>query len=100
LGGRGGQQPQERAARQREIAHAFAGPAGRAKRDRLVSAAAGGRSSARSAGELEPALTDPSKFQAVDFQIVLPGYFEVLHTPLIAGRTFTDADNRPTARAW
>jgi putative ABC transport system permease protein len=44
---------------------------------------------------LEPALTDPSKFQAVDFQIVLPGYFEVLHTPLIAGRTFTDADNQP-----
>src|ERR1039458_2077595 len=44
---------------------------------------------------LEPALTDPSKFQAVDFQIVLPGYFEVLHTALIAGRTFTDADNAP-----
>src|ERR1039457_2473748 len=44
---------------------------------------------------LEPALTDPSKFQAVDFQIVLPGYFEVLHTPLIAGRTFTKADNAP-----
>ncbi len=44
---------------------------------------------------LEPALTDPSKFQAVDFQFVLPGYFEVLHTPLLAGRTFTDADNAP-----
>ncbi len=44
---------------------------------------------------LEPALTDPSKFQAVDFQIVLPGYFEVLHTSLIAGRTFTGADNAP-----
>src|ERR1019366_2631082 len=40
-------------------------------------------------------LTDPSKFQAVDFQIVLPGYFEVLHTALIAGRTFTEADNAP-----
>jgi len=26
---------------------------------------------------------------------VLPGYFEVLRTPLIAGRTFTDADNAP-----
>lgn len=42
------------------------------------------------------ALSDPSKFQAVDFQLVLPGYFETLHTPLLAGRTFTDADNSPT----
>jgi putative ABC transport system permease protein len=39
------------------------------------------------------ALTDPSKFQATDVQAVLPGYFEAMHTPLIAGRTFTDADN-------
>jgi putative ABC transport system permease protein len=44
---------------------------------------------------LEPALADPSKFQAADFQIVLPGYFEVLRTPLLAGRTFTEADNAP-----
>src|SRR5947209_8545433 len=43
----------------------------------------------------EAALTDPSKFQAVDFQWVLTGYFETLRTPLIAGRTFTDADNAP-----
>jgi putative ABC transport system permease protein len=42
---------------------------------------------------LEAALTDPSKFQAVDFQFVLPGYFDTLHTPLLAGRGFTDADN-------
>jgi len=35
---------------------------------------------------LEPALTDPSKFQAVDNQIVLPGYFETLRTPLLACR--------------
>jgi putative ABC transport system permease protein len=38
---------------------------------------------------------DPSKFQAVDFQIVLPGYFEALRTPVLSGRTFTDADNAP-----
>jgi putative ABC transport system permease protein len=44
---------------------------------------------------LEPALTDPSKFQAVDNQIVVPGYFETLHTALLAGRTFTEADNAP-----
>jgi putative ABC transport system permease protein len=44
---------------------------------------------------LEPALSDPSKFQATDSQIVLPGYFEALRTPLLAGRTFTEADNAP-----
>lgn len=43
----------------------------------------------------ESALADLSKFQAADFQLVLPGYFETLHTPLLAGRTFTDADNAP-----
>ena len=43
----------------------------------------------------DEALSDASKFQAVDFQIVLPGYFESMRTPLIAGRTFTDADNVP-----
>jgi putative ABC transport system permease protein len=44
---------------------------------------------------LEAALTDPSRFQAADFQFVLPGYFETMRTPLLAGRTFTDADNTP-----
>ena len=44
---------------------------------------------------LEPALTDPSKYQAADFQFVLPGYFETMKTPLLAGRTFTQADNAP-----
>ncbi len=42
-----------------------------------------------------PALTDPSQFQAADFQGVLPGYFETLRTPLLAGRTFNDADDAP-----
>jgi putative ABC transport system permease protein len=41
------------------------------------------------------ALSDPSKFQPADWQVVLPGYFEALRTPLIAGRTFTEADNSP-----
>jgi putative ABC transport system permease protein len=43
----------------------------------------------------EQALSDPSRFQSADYQVVLPGYFETLRTPLIAGRTFTDADNAP-----
>jgi putative ABC transport system permease protein len=42
---------------------------------------------------LEAALADNTKFQAADVQIVLPGYFETIRTPLIAGRTFTEADN-------
>ena len=41
------------------------------------------------------ALADASKFQAADFEIVLPGYFETLHVPLLAGRTFTEQDNLP-----
>ena len=41
----------------------------------------------------EQALADPTKFQSADFQTVLPGYFETLRTPLLVGRTFTDADN-------
>jgi predicted permease len=43
----------------------------------------------------EEALSDASKFQATDFQFVLPGYFETMRTPLLAGRTFTDDDNLP-----
>jgi putative ABC transport system permease protein len=41
------------------------------------------------------ALTDQSKFQAADLQIVAPGYFETMRTPLIEGRTFNEADNTP-----
>src|SRR5215471_8593048 len=47
---------------------------------------------------LGEALSDPSKYQAVDFQIVVPGYFESMRTPLLAGRTFTDADNAADRR--
>ncbi len=41
------------------------------------------------------AQNDPSKFQAADLQVVLPGYFEAMGTKLIAGRTFTNDDSTP-----
>jgi len=54
---------------------------------------AGGFSPVRWGGA--EAQSDPSKFQAADLQIVLPGYFEAMGTKLIEGRTFTDEDNTP-----
>jgi putative ABC transport system permease protein len=47
---------------------------------------------------LEDALGDASRFRATDEQIVLPGYFETMKTPLLAGRTFTENDSL-TARS-
>jgi putative ABC transport system permease protein len=43
-------------------------------------------------GNIEAA-QDPSRYQATDLQMVLPGYFEAMRTPLLAGRTFTEDDN-------
>ena len=40
-------------------------------------------------------MSDTSKFQAVDWQVVRPGYFDTMRTALVAGRTFTEADNNP-----
>ena len=40
-------------------------------------------------------LPEPASAEQADFQQVLPGYFETLRTPLIAGRAFTAADNAP-----
>jgi predicted permease len=44
---------------------------------------------------LEDALTDNTKYQSVDWQIVRPGYFDTMRTALVTGRAFTEADNDP-----
>jgi predicted permease len=56
----------------------------------------GGNSAARF-GPLEAA-TDPAKFQQATTYFVQPNFFSFAKTPIIAGRAFTDADNRPEAR--
>jgi predicted permease len=92
-GGRGGPPPQ-RAAQMRLLTERLAGIPG----VQSVTAAtpfplAGGFSTIRWGSE--EALADNTKYQAVDWQIVQPGYFETIGTPLIEGRTFTQADNDP-----
>src|SRR6266446_3748705 len=92
LGNRGGKTPEERTAFMHQIQERLRGIKG----VQSVAASnpfplAGGFSPIR--WGTEEALSDPGKFQAVDFQVVVPGYFESMRTPLLAGRTFTDADN-------
>ena len=43
----------------------------------------------------EEAVSDATKFQQANLHIVAPGYFEGMGTRLIAGRTYTEADNNP-----
>ncbi|HEU4566306.1 MAG TPA: ABC transporter permease [Gemmatimonadaceae bacterium] len=45
----------------------------------------------------EEAATDASKFQQANIHIVLPGYFEAMRTRLLAGRAFTESDDRADA---
>ena len=93
LGGRGGP-PEQRAATARQLEDRLRAIPGV---ERVTASfpfpLAGGFSTIR--WGLGDALADNSKFQAVDWQMVRPGYFETLRTPLLAGRAFTEADNDP-----
>ena len=42
----------------------------------------------------EEALVDPTKFGQATVHFVQPGYFDVMRTRTVEGRTFTEADNR------
>ena len=94
LQGGGGQNPQQRAAFTRQVHDRLAALPGVQSVTASFPFPLTGNFSPIRWG-LEPALADPSKFQAVDFQLVLPGYFDTLRTPILAGRSFTDADNAP-----
>jgi len=92
LSGRGGANPAERKARVVEIQNRLQAIGGV---ESVTAAAlvplAGGYSTIR--WGKEEALTDPSKFQAADVQTVQPNFFDTMRTPVLAGRTFTQADN-------
>ena len=45
----------------------------------------------------DAAAADPSAFRQANFSAVQPGYFDTLGTTVVAGRTFTDADNTAPA---
>jgi putative ABC transport system permease protein len=47
---------------------------------------------------IEAAAADPALFQQANVHMVLPGYFEAMRARLLAGRTFTEADNNPNAK--
>src|ERR1700730_2653645 len=94
LGNRGGKTPEERAAFMHQIQDRLRGINGvKSATASFPFPLAGDYSPIR--WGTEEALSDPGKFQATDFQVVLPGYFEAMRAPLIAGGTFTDADNVP-----
>jgi putative ABC transport system permease protein len=93
-GNQGGNAPEQRAAFTRQIQERLGAlPGVQSVTASTPFPLAGGFSPIR--WGTQEALSDASKFKAVDFQIVLPGYFETMRTPLLAGRTFTDADNQP-----
>jgi putative ABC transport system permease protein len=91
--GTGGKTPAEREARRRQVeARLRAIPGVESVTGSAPFPLTGGYSPVR--WGTEAALSDPSRYQATDFQIVIPGYFETMHTALLAGRTFTEDDEQ------
>jgi len=91
-GNRGGTKPEQRAAFIRQIQTRLSAiPGVQSVTASTPFPLAGGWSPIR--WGKEEALSDATKFQATDFALVLPGYFEAMRVPLLAGRTFTDQDN-------
>ncbi|HSB29073.1 MAG TPA: ABC transporter permease, partial [Pyrinomonadaceae bacterium] len=89
-----GNSPQEAANFKRQLREQLAAvPGVRSVTASFPMPLAGGFSPVRWGGA--EALEDPSKFQAADLQIVIPGYFEAMGTRLLAGRTFTQDDSTP-----
>ena len=94
LGGAAARTPQERAALTRAVQDRLAHlPGIQSVTCSFPLPLAGGFSPIR--WGLEAALADASKFQAVDFQVVLPGYFDTMRTPILEGRAFNETDNVP-----
>jgi putative ABC transport system permease protein len=97
MGGRPARTPEERAARVRQLQSALAAVPGVASVTAADILPLTGSYFPYRWGK-EDALTDPSRFQAADVQTVLPGYFETMRTPLLAGRTFSESDDNPQLR--
>ncbi|MGA8528212.1 MAG: ABC transporter permease [Acidobacteriaceae bacterium] len=92
--GTGGKTPAEREARRRQIEDRLrAIPGVESVTGSTPFPLTGGYSPVR--WGTEAAMSDPSRYQATDLQIVIPGYFETMHTPVLAGRTFTEDDEQP-----
>jgi putative ABC transport system permease protein len=94
VGGRRGQQPEARAAFVRDLVNKLRDIPGVQSATAAFPLPLTGNFNPIRWG-LENALSDPSRFMAVDSQIVLPGYFETMHTPILAGRSFNESDNSP-----
>jgi predicted permease len=97
MGGRPGRTPEERAVEVRQMQAALAAIPGVESVTAANILPLGGLFFPNRWGK-EEALSDPSKFQSADFQILLPGYFEAMKTRLFAGRFFNESDNNAQVR--
>jgi len=97
VGGKNGRTPEERAAVVRQMQSALAAIPGVESVTAADTLPLHGSFFPYRWGK-EDALADATKFQAADTQTVLPGYFETMRVPLLAGRTFNESDNKPEPR--